>query len=144
MVDKRWEDIVSGNIAPAATPEPEPWTPVGSGPYDVGVATIVLDDAQRPLTVDVWFPIVDGAGGPAHRYTLLPDVYYESPDAVSATAACSERTPERHMSRIGWSLDRPPASSSAAKLGFKAICGKTCQETQCVCLPRLLRSGRPT
>ena len=58
------------------------------GPYDVGVQTITVTDAarNRPLTVDVWFPIDEATGLPAHQYTLLPGVYYESPTAVDADA----------------------------------------------------------
>jgi predicted dienelactone hydrolase len=59
---------------------------IGPGAYDVGVQTITITDADRnrPLTVDVWFPIDDATGLPAHQYTLLPGVYYESPTAVDA------------------------------------------------------------
>jgi len=69
----------------AALPEFEP---IAAGPYDVGVQTVtILDEArQRPLTVDVWFPISDATGLPPHEYTLLPGVFYESPSAVSADA----------------------------------------------------------
>jgi predicted dienelactone hydrolase len=57
------------------------------GPYDVGVTTITVDvDTDRPLTLDVWFPIADAGDAPLHQYTLIPGVYYESPDAVTATA----------------------------------------------------------
>ncbi len=82
--------------APAATDAPAPSEPaipaleiVQPGPYRVGVQTIeVTDQARdRTLTVDVWFPVVDDAGGAPHRYTLLSDVYYESPAAIDATAA---------------------------------------------------------
>jgi predicted dienelactone hydrolase len=55
------------------------------GPYDVGVTTITIDaDSDRPLTLDVWFPITDAGEAPLHQYTLLPEVYYESPRAVTA------------------------------------------------------------
>jgi predicted dienelactone hydrolase len=55
------------------------------GPYDVGVATITIGtDSDRPLTLDVWFPIADAGEAPLHQYTLLPEVYYESPRAVTA------------------------------------------------------------
>ena len=78
-------------IAPTTTvPEPDPWAPVAAGPYAVGVATVTLDDPAgvRPLTVDVWFPIdtdVDTSTLAPQQYTLLPGVYYESPDGVAAT-----------------------------------------------------------
>ena len=71
---------------PPATTLPE-WAPVADGPYEVGVATIVLADGERPLTVDVWFPLADGTSGlPLQQYTLIPGVYYESPNAFAATA----------------------------------------------------------
>ena len=60
---------------------------IGQGPYDVGVQTITIDaDSDRPLTVDVWFPIDDAGDAPLHQYTLTPGVFYESPNAVTATA----------------------------------------------------------
>ena len=58
-----------------------------TGPYDVGVTTITINaGTERPLTLDVWFPIADVGDAPLHQYTLIPGVYYESPDAVTATA----------------------------------------------------------
>ena len=57
------------------------------GPYDVGVQTITINaDSDRPLTVDVWFPIDDAGDAPLHRYTFLPEIYYQSPVAVTADA----------------------------------------------------------
>lgn len=58
-----------------------------AGPYDVGVTTITINaGTERPLTLDVWFPVADVGDAPLHQYTLIPGVYYESPDAVTATA----------------------------------------------------------
>jgi predicted dienelactone hydrolase len=58
-----------------------------AGPYAVGVTTITIDaDTDRPLTVDVWFPIDDAGDAPLHQYTFLPEVYFESPAAVTANA----------------------------------------------------------
>jgi predicted dienelactone hydrolase len=58
------------------------------GPYDVGVQTITINaDSDRPLTVDVWFPIDDAGDAPLHQYTFLPEIYYESPVAVTADPA---------------------------------------------------------
>jgi predicted dienelactone hydrolase len=81
-------------VPPATTAAPTTtvpaWTEPEPGPYDVGVATIELPDADRPLTVDVWFPLdttVDLSTLPPQQYTLLPGVFYESPDAVAADAA---------------------------------------------------------
>ena len=73
----------------APPPAPPAWEPLGEAPFDVGVATITVDDpaGARPLTVDVWFPLASDAGElPPQQYTLLPGVYYESPDAFAATA----------------------------------------------------------
>ena len=57
------------------------------GPYDVGVTTITINaDTDRPLTVDVWFPVADAGDAPLHQYTLIPGVFYESPVAVTASA----------------------------------------------------------
>lgn len=83
------------SAAPITTDAPETtvarlaaFEPIAPGPYDVGVQTItILDEArQRPLTVDVWFPIADATGLPPQQYTFLPGVYYESPTAVAADA----------------------------------------------------------
>ena len=73
---------------PATDPALAPFETIEPGAYDVGVQTITVMDASRnrPLTVDVWFPIDDATGQPAHQYTLLPGVYYESPTAVDADA----------------------------------------------------------
>ena len=41
------------------------------GPYDVGVQTITINaDSDRPLTVEVWFPVDGWATAPAYEYTL--------------------------------------------------------------------------
>ncbi len=76
----------NGRVPTAELPELET---IGRGPYDVGVQTITITDVarDRPLTVDVWFPIDDAGDLPPHQYTLIPGAYYESPTAVSATAA---------------------------------------------------------
>lgn len=59
---------------------------LAAGPYDVGVTTITIDsDTDRPLTLDVWFPVDDTGDAPLHQYTLIPGVYYESPSAVTGT-----------------------------------------------------------
>jgi len=77
---------------PPATDPPAadlaPFTPIGDGPYAVGVQTITVTDIERdrPLTVDVTFPLVEGATGEAQRYTFITGDYYESPRAIAATA----------------------------------------------------------
>jgi predicted dienelactone hydrolase len=60
---------------------------VQPGPYKVGVQTITITDAarNRPLTVDVWFPLTAGVEGALHEYTLVPGSFYRSPAAISAT-----------------------------------------------------------
>lgn len=72
--------------SPIIEPIADELEPIGRGPYDVGVSTITINaGTERPLTVDVWFPIADAGGAPLHQYTLIPGVYYESPEAVTAT-----------------------------------------------------------
>lgn len=81
---------VATTVAPETTvAETIDWEPTDEGAYEVGVATITLDDPVRPLTVDVWFPLdagIDVSALAPQQYTLLPGVYYESPDAFAATA----------------------------------------------------------
>ena len=87
--------VASTTTTPATTARPTtsttvppapPLELVGAGPHDVGVTTITIDGGvrDRPLTVDVWFPLEPGATGEPHRYTFLPGVYYESPSALAA------------------------------------------------------------
>ena len=75
---------------PAATAAPLADLPsTGLGEYDVGVSTITITDPtrNRPLTVDVWFPLADDVTGDPHRYTFVTGDYYESPQAVTAEPA---------------------------------------------------------
>ena len=83
--------------APAATDAPvdtepaaklAPFAPIGDGPYSVGVQTITITDVERdrPLTVDVTFPLAEGTEGTSQRYTFITGDYYESPRAIAATA----------------------------------------------------------
>ena len=90
--------VVETTAAPAeTTPETTEATPETTeapladlpafepGPYDVGVQTITIDAAsERPLTVEVWFPIADGSNAAPYPYTLLPGAFYESPYALAA------------------------------------------------------------
>ena len=72
---------------PPATDAPLPELPsIGLGDYAVGVTTITITDPERnrPLTVDVWFPLADEAAGDPHRYTFVTGDYYESPQAITA------------------------------------------------------------
>lgn len=76
---------------PPTTTAPPEFEPTGFGDYEVGVETITVDDptGARPLTVDIWFPldaVVDVSTLPKQQYTLLPGVFYESPDAYAASA----------------------------------------------------------
>ncbi len=69
----------------STVPEPVAFEYIGRGAFDVGVATVMIDeDTDRALTVDVWFPLAPGTTGDLEQYTLLPGVYYESPNAISA------------------------------------------------------------
>ncbi len=54
------------------TAAPAEFEPLAAGPYDVGVQTITITDTarNRPLTVDVWFPVADAGDAPAHQYSF--------------------------------------------------------------------------
>ncbi|WP_041298087.1 alpha/beta hydrolase family protein [Ilumatobacter coccineus] len=75
-------------VTEAPAEELAAFTPIGDGPYAVGVQTITITDVERdrPLTVDVTFPLAEGATGEPQRYTFITGDYYESPRAVAATA----------------------------------------------------------
>ena len=84
--------------APAETTEPDapadtlaelaPFEVLPFGPYDVGVQTITLDaDSERPLTLDVWFPVDDAGEAPPHEYSFLPGLVDVSDNAVSIDPA---------------------------------------------------------
>ena len=62
---------------------------LGRGEYTVGVTTVVLVDEarERPLTVDVWFPLAEGAEGDLHQYSFITGDSFESPLALDADAA---------------------------------------------------------
>ena len=75
---------------PTATPEPAALDLASDGPYDVGVATVTVNgESERPLTVEVWFPLAPDAGADDDpvRYTFLTGDFYESPRAVATDAA---------------------------------------------------------
>ncbi len=62
---------------------------IGLGAYPVGATTITVDDGERdrPLTVEVWFPL-DPAGEydpTPHRYSFVTGDYYDSAHAITAT-----------------------------------------------------------
>ena len=76
-------------VAATTTTVPAAWVPVPPGKYNVGVETITMADPAgiRPLTVDVWFPLkasIEKSALNKQRYSLLPEVYYESPGAFAA------------------------------------------------------------
>ncbi len=67
---------------------PPPFEYIDRGEYAVGVTTVTVDEgSERPLTVDVWFPLADGTTGELSQYTLLPGTYYTSPNAIDADFA---------------------------------------------------------
>ncbi len=74
---------------PATEPPLADFVPLGDGEYAVGVQTIVITDEtrDRPLTVEVWFPLAEGTTGEPQRYTFVTGDYYESPRAFSADAS---------------------------------------------------------
>jgi predicted dienelactone hydrolase len=90
--------VTESSGAPVETTEPD--TPAGTvaalepfevlpfGPYDVGVQTITINaGSERPLTLDVWFPVDDAADAPAHEYSFLPELVDVSDNAVSIDPA---------------------------------------------------------
>jgi dienelactone hydrolase len=86
VVESTTPDTTPSTEAPVATEAAlEPLEVLPPGPYDVGVKTITINaDSERPLTVDVWFPLDDAAGAPPHEYTLIPGLSDISDNAVDA------------------------------------------------------------
>lgn len=77
---------------PTATPEPTPAPEalelLGDGPYGVGSATLTVDaDTDRPLTIQVWFPVDAGIEAEPTRYTFITGDSFQSSRAVDAGAA---------------------------------------------------------
>ena len=74
---------------PATQPALAGFEPIGDGEYAVGVQTITITDVtrDRPLTVEVWFPLADGTTGEPQRYSFITGDYYESPRAIAADAS---------------------------------------------------------
>ena len=81
--------------APETTEAPlDDLEPIGQGPYDVGVQTITINaESERPLTVDVWFPIDDAGDAPLHQYTLIPGAFDTSDLAVAASPSAIAEGP---------------------------------------------------
>lgn len=74
---------------PSTDPPLADFAPITEGEYAVGVQTITITDPtrDRPLTVDVWFPLAEGASGEPQRYSFVTGDYYESPRAVAADSS---------------------------------------------------------
>lgn len=71
---------------PQASPELAALDLVEPGPYPVGVTTLTVTDQsrERPLTIEVWFPLVDGTTGDPATYSFITGDYYPSPRALVA------------------------------------------------------------
>ena len=99
VVESTTPDTTQTTDAPVDTEAPlEPFEVLVPGPYDVGVKTITINAAsERPLTVDVWFPLDDAAGAPAHTYTLIPGL-----SDISDNPSTPNRLPSRPTARSHW------------------------------------------
>ncbi|MFN3217322.1 MAG: alpha/beta hydrolase family protein [Acidimicrobiales bacterium] len=72
---------------PEPTAEPEPLELIGDGPYGVGSATVTIDaDTDRPLTLQLWFPVEAGLDAESTRYTFITGDSFLSARAVDAGA----------------------------------------------------------
>jgi predicted dienelactone hydrolase len=76
-------DATTGTTLTPTAPAQLEMRDVTNGPYVAAATTVLLDDPERPLTVEVWFPVRAAERRPAHRYEF-PGAFYESPNAVSA------------------------------------------------------------
>jgi predicted dienelactone hydrolase len=90
--------VTASTEAPVETTEPdapaetvaelEPFEVLPFGPYDVGVQTITINaDSERPLMLDVWFPVDDAGDATPHQYSFLPELVDVSDNAVSVDPA---------------------------------------------------------
>ena len=74
--------------APTATPEPERAAIeyLDVGPYPVGVQTVTLIDEERDrrIPLEIWFPLAPGTTGDPARYNFVTGDFYESPRALDA------------------------------------------------------------
>ena len=83
------DTTVAATTAPTTTEAPlAEFETLAPGPYDVGVQTITITDTarDRPLTVDVWFPVADAGDAPPHEYSFA-GATYPSPTAVEVPAS---------------------------------------------------------
>lgn len=72
---------------PTLQPEPEPLELLGDGPYGVGSATVTIDaDTDRPLTLQLWFPVEAGLDAEPTHYTFITGDSFQSGRAVDAGA----------------------------------------------------------
>jgi len=72
---------------PTAEPTPEPAPELelaGIGQYGVGVETVIVNpDSDRPLTVEVWFPVASDTVAEAGRYEFITGDFFESELALA-------------------------------------------------------------
>lgn len=83
----------SSSSSTPATTVPEGFTdPSAAGAFGVGHQTIqIVDTARnRPLTVDVWYPIASGTTGTPARYSLLPTAYIDSTTAIASAPIATD------------------------------------------------------
>lgn len=74
---------------PTSTPVPTPsLQPAERGPFGVGLETIeIASNSDRPLTVDVWFPVASDTSAPAARYTFVTGDFFEASHALAVDRA---------------------------------------------------------
>ena len=83
----------SSSSSTPATTVPEGFTdPSAAGAFAVGHQTIqIVDTARnRPLTVDVWYPVASGTTGTPARYSLLPTAYIDSATAIAGAPIATD------------------------------------------------------
>lgn len=83
----------SSSSSTPGTTVPEGFTdPSVAGAFGVGHQTIqIVDTARnRPLTVDVWYPIASGTTGTPARYSLLPTAYIDSTTAIASAPIATD------------------------------------------------------
>src|SRR5665647_893981 len=75
----------SSSSAPTTTATVGTDLPASVGSYGVGHSTVTVNDpaTSRPLTVDIWYPIVAGTTGMIARYSFLPTAYFDSKVALA-------------------------------------------------------------
>jgi predicted dienelactone hydrolase len=77
----------TATLEPTVEPQPEPLELIGDGPYGVGSTTVTIDaDTDRPLTLQVWFPVDAGLDAEPTRYDFITGDSFQSARAVDAGA----------------------------------------------------------